>query len=64
MKAQVVYWNRIYYNTEMEICVECPKEISKEFTTIIENIMQKAAAKYYTKLPIPAEASVGDHWIH
>ncbi len=47
-----------------EICVECPREISKKFTAIIEYIMQKAAAKYYTKLPIPAEASIGDHWIH
>lgn len=47
-----------------EICIECPKELEKEMTKILEDIMQKASAKYYKKLIIPAECSAGDHWIH
>ena len=48
----------------MEIDIECPKELTENFTKVLQDTMQKAAAKYYKKLPIPAEASVGDHWIH
>ena len=47
-----------------EICAECPKELSEMFTTILQDTMKNASAKYYKKLPIPAECSVGDHWIH
>lgn len=31
---------------------------------MVAEIMKNAAAKYYHKLPIPAEPEVGDHWIH
>ena len=47
-----------------EIDCECPKEIAEDFAKVMQDIMEKAAAKYYKKLPIPAEASIGDHWIH
>ncbi len=47
-----------------EIDAECPEELSEMFSKKIEQIMEKAAAKYYKKLKIPAECSVGDHWIH
>ena len=47
-----------------ELDFECPKELTENFTKVLQDTMQKAAAKYYKKLPIPAEASVGDHWIH
>lgn len=46
-----------------EAVVEFPEEL-KEFPKILEDIMEKAAAKYCKSLPIPAEAEVGDHWIH
>lgn len=46
-----------------EAVVEFPKEL-KEFPKILEDIMEKAAAKYCKSLPIPAEAEVGNHWIH
>lgn len=48
----------------MEICTECPKELSEMFATVLQDTMKNASAKYYKKLPIPAECSVGDHWIH
>lgn len=47
-----------------EICTECPKEMASEYAKVLEHIMEKAAAKYYKRLPIPAECSIGDHWIH
>lgn len=34
------------------------------FPKKLEEIMETSAAKYCKSLPIPAEASVGDHWIH
>lgn len=47
-----------------EICCECPKDMSEKIGKVMEDIMEKAAAKYYHRLPIPAECSIGDHWIH
>jgi len=46
-----------------EICCDYPENVS-EFPNILESIMERAAAKYCKSLPIPAEAEVGDHWIH
>ena len=50
--------------THDEINSECPKELSKEYSSLVASIMEEVAAKYYTKLPFPAEASVSDHWVH
>lgn len=47
-----------------ELLVEFPKYLKDSFPHILENIMFNAAAKYCKKVPIPAEAEVGDHWIH
>lgn len=47
-----------------EIDCECPKEMAESFAKTMQSIMEKAAAKYYRRLPIPADASIGDHWIH
>ena len=42
---------------------EYPKEI-KEFPTVVKSMMEESAAKYCKSIDIPAEISVGDHWIH
>lgn len=47
-----------------EIDCECPEEISGKFSKIMESVMEKAADKYYTRIKIPAEGSVGTYWIH
>ena len=47
-----------------EIDCECPKEYSELVSEKIKSIMEKAAGKFYKRLPIPAECSIGDHWIH
>lgn len=59
------YFNKILLVnlTHDEINSEFPKEV-KEWPDIVAKTMEEAAAKYYHKLPIPAEASVGNHWIH
>lgn len=46
-----------------EIVCDYPKELNS-FPKVLENIMEQAAAVFCKSLPIPAEASVGDHWIH
>lgn len=46
-----------------ETCWEYPKEVN-EFSNIVKIKMEESAAIYCKSLPIPAEASVGDHWIH
>lgn len=47
-----------------EIDVEFPEELKDFFPKFIEETMEKAAALYCHKLPIPAEAAVGKYWIH
>lgn len=46
-----------------EINCDYPESLT-EFPDVLEAIMENAAAKYCKSLPIPAEASIGDHWIH
>lgn len=60
------YWGKILLVnlTHDEINSEFPEELKDIYPKVVSSIMQEAAAKYYHKLPIPAEASVGDHWIH
>lgn len=50
--------------THDEINSECPKELEDIYPNLVATIMQETCAKYFTKLPIPAEASVGEYWIH
>jgi DNA polymerase I-like protein with 3'-5' exonuclease and polymerase domains len=46
-----------------EINCDFPSEI-QEFPAILKEIMEKASAKFCSSLDIPAEPSVGTHWIH
>lgn len=59
------YFNKILLVnlTHDEINSEFPKEIT-EWPYIVAKTMQDAAAKYYYKLPIPAEAEVSTCWVH
>lgn len=60
------YFNKILFCVFVhdELDCECPEEIKDVFSKQMSSIMEKAAAKYYKRLPIPAESSVGSHWIH
>lgn len=46
-----------------EACIEYPKTI-KDVDKKLATTMEEAAAIFCKSLPIPAEASVGEHWIH
>ena len=46
-----------------ECDVEFPKELTN-FPQVVSDIMLNSAAKFCKAVPIPAEASVGDFWIH
>ena len=59
------------YFSVVHICVAVHDEINcdypeslEDFPKILETTMENAAAKYCKSLPIPAEASVDDHWVH
>ena len=45
-----------------EANIEYPKELPMD--KILKSFMEESASKYCKSLPIPAEASVGEHWIH
>lgn len=50
--------------THDECNSEFPEELKDTYPKIVEDIMEKAAAKYYYKLPIPAVAEVSQYWVH
>lgn len=47
-----------------ELDAECPQELADTFSKTMESIMEKAAAKYYKRLPIPATCDVETYWKH
>ena len=59
-------WGKILFVnfTHDEINSEFPEELKDIYPKIVAKLMQDACAKYYHKLPIPAEPSVSDHWVH
>ena len=44
--------------------VEVPEEIVEEMTQVVQNCMSKAGSYFCKHLKVPAEAEVGDCWIH
>lgn len=59
------YFNKVHLCccVHDEIVCDYPENLDF-FPKKLEQIMEEAAAKYCKTLPIPAEASVGTHWIH
>lgn len=47
-----------------EACIEYPEELKEVVEPKLVSAMEKAAALICKKLPIPAEAATGSHWIH
>ncbi len=60
------YWGKILFInfTHDEINSEFPEELKDIYPEVVAKTMQEAAAKYYHKLPIPAEAQVEKFWRH
>ena len=72
--SQITIFNWVVDNGYFGKCLLCnlthdecnweyPEEL-KEFPDIISKTMEESAAKYCKSVPIPAEATVGDYWIH
>lgn len=47
-----------------EIVAEFPKELEKETVKALVDSMESAASVFCKSLPIPADAEVGEGWIH
>jgi DNA polymerase I-like protein with 3'-5' exonuclease and polymerase domains len=60
------YWGKVLFVnfTHDEINSEFPKELKDIYPQLVAKTMQEAAAKYYHKLPIPAEPEVELFWKH
>lgn len=72
--SQIAIFNWVVDNGYFGKCLLCnlthdecnweyPEEL-EEFPKIVSKTMEKSAAKYCKSVPIPAEATVGDCWIH
>jgi len=60
------YWGKILFVnfTHDEINTEFPEELKDTYPKVVAKIMEQACAKYYHKLPIPAEPEVELFWKH
>jgi len=47
-----------------EIDCECPEPIAGIVTKKVEQIMERAAGRFYKRLPIPSEGAVNTYWVH
>lgn len=47
-----------------EICIECPKENTKEVVDKVKELMSYAGELFCHRLPMPAEEEVGKYWKH
>lgn len=62
--------NNLFHKVELSALVHdeaniiYPKELHDIVPKKLQECMEKAASLICTKLPIPAEAAVGSHWIH
>ena len=59
------YFGKIHICVSVHDELNCdyPEEIDN-FPKVLTDIMESSAAKYCKSLPIPAEAAIGDYWIH
>lgn len=47
-----------------EVVAEFPKELENKVVPMLQQCMERSAAVFCKKLPIPAVPETGDHWIH
>jgi DNA polymerase I-like protein with 3'-5' exonuclease and polymerase domains len=50
--------------THDEINTEFPEELKDSYPQLVQSIMAKAGSMLCSKVEVPAEASVGEFWIH
>ena len=47
-----------------EIDCECPKDIGDMFSKVLKSTMERAADMFYSKVKVPAEVQMSNHWVH
>lgn len=73
--ASIFLWNYMLEHDlvfKVKLCVpahdewniEVPEEIAEEMTIVLQDCMSKAGEFFCRKLPMPADATCSDHWIH
>jgi DNA polymerase I-like protein with 3'-5' exonuclease and polymerase domains len=47
-----------------ELLVECKEEYAEELAKVVKDCMEKAGARYYTRVPLKADPYIGKDWCH
>jgi DNA polymerase-1 len=47
-----------------EILIECPTSVEDKIAKKLEECMVKSGKIFFTRIPLEAEASIGNYWIH
>ena len=56
-------WNRHTCNI-LEWNIEVPEEMAEEMTKVVKDCMARAGSFFCSKLPLPADGSYDDFWVH
>ena len=43
---------------------EVPEDIVEDFGNEVQRVMEEGAKPFCTRLPLPADKTIGDFWIH
>lgn len=73
--ASIFLWEYLVKNNllfKVKLCIpahdewniEVPEDIAGEMTKVVKDCMSRAGSFFCSKLPMPADAEVGDCWIH
>ena len=73
--ASIFLWNYLLNHNlifKVKLCVpahdewniEVPEEMAEEMTNVLQDCMSKAGEFFCRKLPMPADATCSDHWVH
>lgn len=47
-----------------ELNLECPEEMAEEIGNILTKCMEEGAKPFCTRLPLGADCTIDDHWVH
>lgn len=47
-----------------EANLECPEEMAEEIAAILTRCMEEGAKPFCTRIPLGADYSIQDHWVH
>lgn len=73
--ASIFLWDYLVEHNllfKVKLCIPChdewnievPEEIAEEMTDVLKDCMARAGSFFCRKLPLPADGSYGDYWVH